>query len=222
MPPTASTRTPSSTPSRPSSARTTTSSSTRPTSTKEFAFGQLRGFFSLAYVILVAAAAAGLLGLANTLAVSVLARTHEIGVLRSAGTLRRQIRQMVLVEAVTLALAAFVLALPLGLLLTLGTSAAFRSAIGASVELTLPWAFLLPLLVDDARRGRHRRPGPGSPRRPARAGGRAPLRLRPTAGTEAPTLSMSRARPKRTAASRRSSPASGSTTCSVAASTTSA
>ena len=111
-----------------------------PASTKEFAFGQLRGFFSLAYVILVAAAAAGLLGLANTLAVSVLARTHEIGVLRSAGTLRRQIRQMVLVEAVTLALAAFLLALPLGLLLTLGTSAAFRSAIGASVELTLPWA----------------------------------------------------------------------------------
>jgi putative ABC transport system permease protein len=118
-----------------------------PESTKEFAFGQLRGFFSLAYVILAAAAAAGLLGLANTLAVSVLARTHEIGVLRSAGTLRRQIRQMVLVEAITLALVAFVLALPLGLLLTLGTSAAFRSAIGASVELTLPWAFIVPLLV---------------------------------------------------------------------------
>jgi putative ABC transport system permease protein len=118
-----------------------------PASTKEFAFGQLRGFFSLAYVILVAAAVAGLLGLANTLAVSVLARTHEIGVLRSAGTLRRQIRQMVLVEAVTLALAAFVLALPLGLLLTLGTSAAFRGAVGASIELTLPWAFLPPLLA---------------------------------------------------------------------------
>ena len=98
-------------------------------------------------MILVAAAAAGLLGLANTLAVSVLARTHEIGVLRSAGTLRRQIRQMVLVEAVTLASAAFVLALPLGLLLTLGTSAAFRGAVGASIELTLPWAFLPPLLV---------------------------------------------------------------------------
>ena len=89
-----------------------------PESTKDFAFSQLRGFFSLAYVILIAAAVAGLLGLANTLAVSVLARTHEIGVLRSVGTLRRQIRQMVLVEAITLALVAFVLAVPLGLLLT--------------------------------------------------------------------------------------------------------
>ena len=40
-----------------------------PESTKDFAFSQLRGFFSLAYVILIAAAVAGLLGLANTLAV---------------------------------------------------------------------------------------------------------------------------------------------------------
>ncbi|MEQ1786407.1 MAG: ABC transporter permease, partial [Acidimicrobiales bacterium] len=118
-----------------------------PSSIEDFAFDQLNGFFSLAYVILVAAAVAGMLGLANTLAVSVLARTHEIGVLRSAGTLRRQIRRMVLVEAVTLALAAFALALPLGLLLSLGTSAAFRGAIGASIELTLPWAFLPPLLL---------------------------------------------------------------------------
>ncbi len=118
-----------------------------PRSTKDYAFGQLRGFFSLAYVILVAAAVAGLLGLANTLAVSVLARTHEIGVLRSAGTLRRQVRQMVLVEAVTLTLAAFVLALPLGLLLSVGTTATLRDAIGASIDLTLPWTFLVPLLV---------------------------------------------------------------------------
>ncbi len=118
-----------------------------PKSVRDFAFGQLRGFFSLAYVILLAAAAAGLLGLANTLAVSVLARTREIGVLRSVGTRRRQVRRMVLAEAVTLALVAFVLALPLGLIISLGTSAAFRSAIGASIDLTLPWAFLPPLFV---------------------------------------------------------------------------
>jgi putative ABC transport system permease protein len=118
-----------------------------PASTKDFAFGQLRGFFALAYVILGAAAAAGLLGLANTLAVSVLARTHEIGILRSVGTLRRQVRQMVLAEALTLAVTAFVLAVPLGVLLSLGTSAAFRGAIGASIDVTIPWTFLPPLLV---------------------------------------------------------------------------
>jgi putative ABC transport system permease protein len=90
---------------------------------------------------------AGLLGLANTLAVSVLARTHEIGVLRSIGTLRRQVRQMVLAEALTLAVTAFVLAIPLGLLLSLGTAAAFRGTVGASIDVTIPWTFLPPLLL---------------------------------------------------------------------------
>ena len=191
-----------------------------PDSTKDFAFGQLRGFFSLAYVILIAAAVAGLLGLANTLAVSVLARTHEIGVLRSAGTLRSQIRQMVLVEAITLALVAFVLAVPLGLLLTLGTSATVRGAVGASVELTVPWGFLVPLLVVTlvvaalaALIPARRAAGSSRSRRSASTDGQA---------TDAPTLSMRRASPKRTAASRRSSPASGSTTWRVRASTTSA
>ena len=70
-----------------------------------------------------------------------------VRVLRSAGTLRRQIRKMVLVEVVTLALVAFVLALPLALLLSLATSGAFRSAIGAPLELTLPWTFLPVLLI---------------------------------------------------------------------------
>jgi putative ABC transport system permease protein len=118
-----------------------------PRTTRDFAFTQLQGFFGLAYVILVVAAAAGLLGLANTLAVSVLSRTREIGVLRSVGTTRRQVRRMVLVEAVTLALVAFVLALPLGFALNLGTAAAFRGAIGASIDVTIPWAVLPTLLV---------------------------------------------------------------------------
>lgn len=116
-------------------------------STRDQAFAQLQGFFGLAYVILLVAAAAGLLGLANTLAVSVLSRTREIGVLRSVGTTRRQVRRMVLVEAVTLALVAFALALPLGLLLNLGTAATFRGAIGASIDVTVPWAVLPGLLA---------------------------------------------------------------------------
>ena len=39
------------------------------------------------------------------------------------------------------------LAVPLGLLLTVGTSATVRGAVGASVQLTVPWGFLVPLLV---------------------------------------------------------------------------
>ena len=128
-------------------------------------------------MILIAAAVAGLLGLANTLAVSVLARTHEIGVLRSAGTLRSQIRQMVLVEAITLALVAFVLAVPLGLLLTVGTSATVRGAVGASVQLTVPWGFLVPLLVVTLVVAALAALIPARRAGPARAGRGAPLRL---------------------------------------------
>jgi putative ABC transport system permease protein len=118
-----------------------------PQSSREWAFGQLQGFFGLAYVILVVAAIAGLLGLANTLAVSVLSRTREIGMLRSVGTTRKQVRRMVLVEAVTLALVAFVLAVPLGFVINLGSAAAFTGAIGASIEATQPWGALPFFLV---------------------------------------------------------------------------
>ena len=118
-----------------------------PESTREWAFGQLQGFFGLAYVILVVAAAAGLLGLANTLAVSVLSRTREIGMLRSVGTTRKQVRRLVLVEAITLAIVAFVLAVPLGFVINFGSAAAFKGAIGASIEPTQPWGALPVLLV---------------------------------------------------------------------------
>jgi putative ABC transport system permease protein len=118
-----------------------------PESTREWAFGQLQGFFGLAYVILVVAALAGMLGLANTLAVSVLSRTREIGMLRSVGTTRKQVRRLVLVEAITLAIVAFVLAVPLGFVINLGSAAAFTGAIGATIEATQPWGVLPVLFV---------------------------------------------------------------------------
>jgi len=118
-----------------------------PESTRAWAFGQLQGFFGLAYVILVVAAIAGLLGLANTLAVSVLSRTREIGMLRSVGTTRKQVRRLVLVEAITLAAVAFLLAVPLGFVINLGSASAFSGAIGASIEATQPWGVLPFLLV---------------------------------------------------------------------------
>lgn len=109
-----------------------------PEGTRAYAFGQLQGFFSLAYIVLGLAAVIGLLGLANTLAVSVISRTREIGVLRSAGTLRRQVRAMVLVEAITLSSVAFVFAVPLGALLT-------ADDFSPELEFVYPWSWLLPL-----------------------------------------------------------------------------
>lgn len=113
---------------------------------KEAAQAQLQGFFGLAYALLFVAALVGVLGLANTMVVAVLSRTKEVGILRSAGVLRRQARAMVLVEASTLALVAYVLALPLGWLLSTGIVVSQRAALGFTIDYSLPWS-LLPVLL---------------------------------------------------------------------------
>ncbi len=113
---------------------------------KEGAHAQLQGFFGLAYALLFVAALVGVLGLANTMVVSVLSRTREVGILRSAGTLRRQARAMVLVEASTLALVAYLLSLPLGWLLSTGIIVSQRSALGFSIDYVFPFG-LLPVLL---------------------------------------------------------------------------
>ena len=116
-----------------------------PESVKAQAHEQLQGFFGLAYAMLGLAALTGLLGLANTLVVSVLTRTREIGMLRSTGAIRRQVRGMVLVEAATLALVAFVLALPLAWVLSASAISGQRQALGLSIDFLYPWGLLIPL-----------------------------------------------------------------------------
>lgn len=115
--------------------------------TKEFAHAQLGGYFGIAYAILVVAAAIGVLGLANTLIVSVLQRTRELGVLRSVGVLRRQLRAMVVIESATLVLVAYVLSLPLGWLLAQLTVGGVAETLGFTVELVWWWPLLPALLV---------------------------------------------------------------------------
>ena len=62
-------------------------------------FDQTLGVF---YVLIAALALPSLLALLNTLAMSVLARTREIGMLRAVGSTRRQIRRMVMAESLLL------------------------------------------------------------------------------------------------------------------------
>ena len=55
------------------------------------------------YVLLVALAVPSLIALINTLAISVLERTREIGTLRAVGATRRQVRRMITAESLLLA-----------------------------------------------------------------------------------------------------------------------
>jgi len=114
---------------------------------KEEAHAQLQGFFALVYALLFVAALVGILGLANTMVVSVLSRTREVGMLRSTGALRRQARAMVLVEAATLALVAYVLSLPVGWLLSTGIVVSQRSALGFTIDYVFPWGIIPILLI---------------------------------------------------------------------------
>ena len=55
------------------------------------------------YALLVFAVVIAVLGIVNTLALSVIERTREIGLLRAIGVSRRQLRQMIRLESVVIA-----------------------------------------------------------------------------------------------------------------------
>ena len=113
-----------------------------PAEVKEEVRSQILTYFQIIYAILLIAAIVGLLGLANTLAMSVLQRFREIGILRAIGVTRSQAWRMVLVESTTMGLTAFVLSIPLGFLLAYlvirGTSEGF----GFTIPTIYPWTWV--------------------------------------------------------------------------------
>ena len=75
---------------------------------------QLLGFI---FVLLALAVLIAALGIVNTLALSVIERTREIGLLRAVGMARRQVRRMVRLESVVIAVFGTLLGLALGVAL---------------------------------------------------------------------------------------------------------
>jgi putative ABC transport system permease protein len=68
------------------------------------AFGQVNQLLALVYVMLALAIVIALMGIANTLSLSIHERTHELGLLRAVGETRQQLRSMVRWESVIVAL----------------------------------------------------------------------------------------------------------------------
>jgi len=99
-------------------------------------------YFGVFFAIVLVAAIVGLLGLANTLAMSVVQRRREIGVLRAVGAHRRQVAAMVVVESATLATVALMLAVPLGVLLSVTLLRTTASSIGMVVHYAYPWTMV--------------------------------------------------------------------------------
>ena len=76
--------------------------------------------FAIYFVILVALALPSLIALLNTLAISVIERTREIGMLRAIGATQRQVRRMVVAESLLLAAIGTAFGLLVGLYLGYG------------------------------------------------------------------------------------------------------
>jgi putative ABC transport system permease protein len=87
------------------------------------------------------AAVVGFLGIVNTLLISVLGRTRELGLLRAVGMSRGQLARMVLAESLFLALAGGLLGILLGLLGAQGPLLHHvRQITGYAPPLAVPWA----------------------------------------------------------------------------------
>ena len=76
--------------------------------------GELDMVLGVVYALLALAVLIALLGIANTLALSIHERTRELGLLRAVGMSRRQMRRVVRGESVMIALFGTVLGLGIG------------------------------------------------------------------------------------------------------------
>jgi putative ABC transport system permease protein len=106
--------------------------------------GAIDTVLNLLYVLLLFSVVIAVLGIVNTLALSVLERTREIGLLRAIGLRRRQLGEMITIEAIATAVFGAVL----GTLLGLGLGIALQRGLRAQglTTLGIPWVLVIVML----------------------------------------------------------------------------
>ncbi|MGD9701160.1 MAG: ABC transporter permease [Acidimicrobiia bacterium] len=98
--------------------------------------GMIDGVLTMVNVMVALAVIIALIGIANTLALSVFERTRELGLVRAVGMTRRQLRRMVRFEAALVATFGATLGVGLGLLFGFGVVTALPAAFAS--ELSVP------------------------------------------------------------------------------------
>lgn len=112
---------------------------------RQYQEDRLDQFLAVVNALLALAIIIALLGIVNTLALSVLERTRELGLLRAVGMTRRQVRRMVRWEAVLIAVFGGLAGTAVGILFGLALGTALPDSIVRTV--TLPIGQLVGLVV---------------------------------------------------------------------------
>jgi ABC-type lipoprotein release transport system permease subunit len=107
----------------------------------------LEAYLRVFLAVVLIAAVVGVLGMANTLAASVLLRFREIGILQAVGAAPRAIRRMIVVESAILTFAAFVLSLGLGGILSWMFNKGAAEQVGFPVPFEFSWRTIPVLAV---------------------------------------------------------------------------
>ncbi|MEU8860349.1 ABC transporter permease [Streptomyces umbrinus] len=115
---------------------------------KKLIHDQIAVLLYLVYALLGLAIVIAVLGVVNTLALSVVERTREIGLLRAIGLARRQLRRMIRLESVVIAVFGAVLGLALGLVW--GVCVQQVLALQGMKALAIPWTTLVAVVVGSA------------------------------------------------------------------------
>ncbi|MFI1727717.1 ABC transporter permease [Streptomyces acidicola] len=115
---------------------------------KKLVRDQIAVLLYLVYALLGLAIVIAVLGVVNTLALSVVERTREIGLLRAIGLARRQLRRMIRLESVVIAVFGAVLGLALGLVWGVCTQQVL--ALQGMKALAIPWGTVVAVVVGSA------------------------------------------------------------------------
>jgi putative ABC transport system permease protein len=115
---------------------------------KQLVHDQIAVLLYLVYALLGLAIVIAVLGVVNTLALSVVERTREIGLLRAIGLARRQLRRMIRLESVVIAVFGAVLGLALGLVWGVCTQQVL--ALQGMTAFAVPWGTIVAVVIGSA------------------------------------------------------------------------
>jgi putative ABC transport system permease protein len=115
---------------------------------KDLIHKQVNQLLYMIYGLLGLAIIVAILGVVNTLALSVVERTREIGLMRAIGTSRRQLRRMIRLESVVIALFGALVGLGLGL----GWGATGQKVLASQGlgVLEIPWPTIISVFIGSA------------------------------------------------------------------------